>query len=322
MKKILSVIVMALCLGSSKTVCAATSNVPNITVRYFIVTAPTSPSNSLCLQNVMNFLDKGNVTGLIPTDYNSNPVALYQPHILRVSDFIYTPVNYPLHDATNGPTGPFAFQNGGRIGWSCDWKNRTPFLASDIYFGCDSDEPAHSLYYVGNIATNTFNGLPLAFSSTLRGELWDADGKPIAWYYNGESVANHPVNRVICLIREGYYAADTNQVVLDLNYFKGHHPMKACVQFYMNNGQSGGLCMDSRPWFGLTGVTNKIGVYTLECQRQLGLTYTIQGVPENMNPPQLWNNLYSGVGDSFSFVGPYYPNGFFRAFEGTVIIPP
>ncbi|MEI8249300.1 MAG: hypothetical protein WCG07_02270 [Candidatus Taylorbacteria bacterium] len=292
-----------------------------------MVTAPTSPSNSFSLQNAMSYIDKRGVVGLIPINVAGDPAAVNMPHMLRVCDIIYSPASYYMWDATNNPTGSFALQNGKRLGWGLDWTDVTPFLASDIYFSCNSDEPANALHYVGNIATNTADGSPLSFSSTLRGELWDANGNVIATYYNGEAVATHSVNRVMCLIREGYYASDTNILALDLNYFKNHIPMEVCVQFYRNNGQGASKCLSSRPW--LTFAPNGIhtATFTLEGQRQLGMVYTIQGTSGDpqwhaLNSPVSWNNVFTSVIDGFVYDGPYQPNGWFRVMEGSAPITP
>ncbi len=329
MKKLIAAVLTIGCLSLSKAQPAPTNNAAsftNIIVYNFVVTAPTSPSNSFSLQNVMSYMDKHGVIGLIPTDIANNPAALNRPNILRACDIIYSSANYDMWDATNNPTGAFAVQNGKRASGGLDWQQTTPFLASDVYFVFDSDEPAHSLHYAGNVATNTANGSPLTFSSTLRGELWDETGKPIAQYYNGESVATHPINRLLCLIREGWYVTDSNGLGLDLNYFKNHMTIGFCTQFYMMNGQGQSKCQSSSPWLDVIGTTNVngqgYGVFSLEGQRQLGMTYTIEGVPNNLNRSILWNNLWTDLVDGYTFVGPYWPNGFFRAMEGSVVIPP
>ncbi len=330
MKKLIAAVLTIGCLSLSKAQTAPTNSTTqftNIIVYNFVVTAPTSPSNSFSLQNAMSYMDKHGVVGLISTDIANDPAALNRPNMFRACDIIYSAANYYMWDATNSPSGAFAVQNGKRHGGGLDWQQTTPFLASDVYFVFDSDETAHSLRYVGNVATNTANGSPLTFSSTLRGELWDETGKPIAWYYNGEDVATHPINRLMCLIREGWYVTDSTGLALDLNYFKGHMTFNLCSQFYMLNGQGSSKCLSSEAWLNVIGTTNingqGYGVFSLEGQRQLGLTYTIEGVPNNLNRAISWNNLWIDEVDGFTFVGgPYYPNGFFRAMEGNVVIPP
>lgn len=156
------------CLGLCSISYGAVSR-PNITINNFVVTARTSPSNSFSLQNVMSYIDKRGVVGLISTDIAGDPAAINCPHMLRVCDIVYSPASYYMWDATNAPAGAFALQNGKRLGWGLDWTDTTPFLASDIYFSCNSSEPANSLHYAGNIATNTDDGLALTFSPTQIG---------------------------------------------------------------------------------------------------------------------------------------------------------
>jgi hypothetical protein len=155
-------------------------------VRYHIVTAPTSADNNNSLQNVMSFVDKRGVVGLIPTDVAANPAALNLPHVLRVCDIIYGPAGLYQWDGVVNPGAPFAAQNGKRLATSLDYTNTTPFLASDMYFALWSSDPANTIRFSGNVGTN--GTTPLTFSPTVRGELWDANGNKIATYYNGESI--------------------------------------------------------------------------------------------------------------------------------------
>jgi hypothetical protein len=182
------------------------------------------------------------------------------------------------------------------------------------------------MHYAGNIATNTTDGTPLAFSSTLRGYLWNSDGTTNV-YDNGEVVATHPVNRVLGIIREGYYASDTNALALDANYFKNHMPMQVTARFYMQNGSSGSRTLSTAPWLDEIGYTDGgFGLTQLEGQRQLGMTYSLQGTTalnDPLNPDNgiSWTNLVTGILDGYVYTGTYLPNGFFRAREGNVILP-
>ena len=136
---------------------AAAQTWPQVTTRYFVVPASSSPNLNSSIQNVMDFQATG-VIGLIPTDIATDPAALYQPNLLRVSEIIFTPASINLWEATNGPTGSFASENGQRLAWGVDWKDANTFLVSSIYFKVWSSDHYDTLLYAGNLATNTATG--------------------------------------------------------------------------------------------------------------------------------------------------------------------
>jgi hypothetical protein len=262
----------------------------------FIVTSASSPSNSTSLQNAMSFMDKGGVTGYISTDVENDPTALNMPGILRGSQIIYGPANLKFWDGTNNPSGNFSNQCGSRIAWGLDWSNSVPFLASDVFFTLSSSDPANALSYVGNIATNTTTGLPLTFSTTLRGELWHA-GVKVSSYFNGEDVATHPVNRVIALIREGYYATDMNMVQLNLSYFRGQMNFGSMANFYTKQGDGivNSFTNSVNSHVQLVSPLFKVGDswhFMIKGQRSLGLVYTLERSP--IIEPALWFVVSTG----------------------------
>lgn len=267
----------ALVVSLFASVCVATAS-SSMNIRYFVVTAPTSANNNSSIQNVMSFVDKGGVTGLIPLNREVNPAALYRPHILEVSDIIYSPASLKLWDVVGEPDGVFSNENGSRLAWSLDYKNTTPFLVSDVYFRLWSSDAANTIRFSGNIATN--GTAPLTFSPTLRGELWDESGNKVAVYYNGETVADHPVNRVIALIRLGYYVTDMSQVQLDLDYFRNEMTITNFAAFYTASGLGETNCVCSRPFLTPNRANNNGDeLVTLEGQRRIGMTYSLEQTP-------------------------------------------
>lgn len=284
-------------------------------VRYHVVTAPTSADNNSCLQNVMSFVDKGGIVGLIPTDISTSPCALNMPNVLRASEIIYGPVGMKIWDGVTDPVAPAAFtnQNGQRLAWSLDYTNREPFLASDMYFALWSSDPANTLRFRGNVATNGTTAL--WFSPTLRGELWDSNGNKIATYYNGESIADHPINRLIVLIRLGYYVTDASQVQLDLTYFRNQMPMTQSVAFYRQSGWGVTNSVSSNPHLTAHRAnTNGDQIVTLEGQRRLGLKYGIRQTPSLDPGHVVWTDIASGLTDGGSVTNTL-PMAFYRAFE-------
>jgi hypothetical protein len=303
-----AVIGSALILGANLTVQAS----PNVFTKYFVVTAPTSTNNDSSIQNVMSYLDKGGVVGLIPTDIATNPAALDMPHILRASEIIFGPANFNIWDATNNPSGNFASENGQRLAWGLDWKDTNTFLASDISFKLWSSDPANTLRYSGNLATDTVSGVVLTFSYSLRGELWDANGNVIATYYNGESVAGHPVNRVLGLVRLGYYCTTANNIKNDLGYFLDEMPLTNFVAFFMSNGDGTTNWISSNPHLTAHAAdANGNQLVTLEGQRELGLSYSLLETL-SLNPDQInWFTVETGVLDGGSYTNTTSPNAFY-----------
>lgn len=288
---------------------------PQIRTQFFILTAAGSPSNNACLQNAMSYMDKGWTIGYIPTDFTSDPAALNMPHVLRACQIISGPTSLALWDGTNAPTGNFTNQCGSRIGWGLDWKDTNQFLVSEIYFRLWSSEPANSLLYSGNLATNTANGLPLAFSSFLRGELLDANGNIVADYHNGESIADHPVNRVMALIREGYYAPDMATVALDLSYFKDEMNFVNFASFTTVNGSGTTNQISSRLFINPPARSASDGKWyvPIEGQRQLGFTYYLLQTT-SLNHPRIWLTIAGGH-EGLLGAGAYSPDSYFQGME-------
>lgn len=303
---------------------------PSIRTGFFILPASTSPSNPYALQNIYNFVGKGWVTGDISTNIAIDPAALNRPRVLRGCQIITTPANLYTWDGTNNPSGNFANQNGSRLGWALDWYDTNAFLASDIYFHVrSSDSTYDTMEYSGNIATNGV--LPLAFSSTLVGEVW-SNGVLAASYHAGEAVATHPVNRVIGLIRESYFATNMDQVVMWLAYVKGSKDFTNYIVFSM-------LDYEGRV---IAGATNQISTrfflnpavfwsqseqrsyVGIEGQRQMDFTYYLQGT-NRLDHPVTWATPWPTIacGPEGVFNGgtnsPYY---FFRAVESNGIATP
>jgi hypothetical protein len=286
-------------------------------VRYHIVTAPTSADNNNSLQNVMSFVDKRGVVGLIPTDVAANPAALNLPHVLRVCDIIYGPAGLYQWDGVVNPGAPFAAQNGKRLATSLDYTNTTPFLASDMYFALWSSDPANTIRFSGNVGTN--GTTPLTFSPTVRGELWDANGNKIATYYNGESIADHPINRLMVLIRLGYYATDASQVSLDLNYFRNQMSITNYVAFYTSSGWGATNWISSRPWLMAQGANgNGDQIVTLEGQRRLNIKYGIRRTL-SLDPGHVsWTPVTTGMDDGGTYTNTL-PMAFYEAYEEGVV---
>ena len=287
----------------------------------FVVTAPTSPSNSICLQNIMSYMDKGNVLGAISTDIGNNPAALNaQSWCLRACDMIYSAAGYYMWDLTNSPTGNFALQNGKRRAWGYRRTDHThTFYANDIWFRLSSSDAANSMLYAGNLATNTADGTLLTFSSTLRGQVLDAQGNVVADYHNGESILTHPVNRIYALIREGYYVTDQNSCALAANYFKSQMTLTNFAAFYMADGTGATNSINSRPYpIAHAADANGNKIVTCQYQRQLGLNYSLL-MTTNLRPPEVWTTVETGMSDGGGYTNTTAPLAFFRAVDPSFV---
>lgn len=292
----------------------------NAIVRYFIVTAPTSPNNNSSIQNVMSYVDKGGVVGLIPNDINVDPRALNRPNILRPSQINFGPVGLNFWDSvsvTNFTTA-FTNENGSRLAWSLDYTNSVPFLASDINFGVWSSDAANTIRFSGNIATN--GTTPLTFSPTLRGEFWNTNGTKVS-YYNGETIADHPVHRVMPLVRVGWYVTEMSQVRLNSDYFRNQMTMTNYVAFWSADGFGVTNEITSRPHLNITwGSTEGTAVVNLEGQRHMGMEYSLWRSP-SMNPDEVvWSKVLSGMKDGGSYTN-NLPQEYFRAMEEGIVYP-
>ena len=275
MKKRTSLIVIALLAINLNSASAAGFG---FTVGNFIIPAPTSTNNNGALQNAFSYAESGWSAGYIPLYSGSNDVrSLNIPVIWRASEIIYGPASFQFWDATNSTSG----ESGSRLLRIGDITNTTPFYAREIWFKNASTDFPNALGYEGNLATNTSTNMVLTFSPTLRGELRDTNGTLIRTYVPGESLTN-PVTRIMSGIRVGWFVNNTNEIALDLSYFKGHMnqtpQLATTIMFYTKDG--GGNVADSgtnnlsahwmwgKPyWNGSNWAVPVAG------QRQLGLTY-------------------------------------------------
>ena len=302
---------------------------PQIRLQYFVITAATSPSNSVCQQNVMSYMDKDGVVGYISTDVANDPAALNMPCSLRACDLICSVASYKMWDATNSPSGPFADQNGKRFAIVGDWKDSTAFYATNIWFALDSNDSAHTLRYNGNIAVDASSGTNLTFSPTLRGELWDASGNVIATYYKGESTATHMVNRVIGMVRLGWLCGSSTDVVGDLNYFRGHMTMILTSAIYMPDGPGRTNQISSQPCLIANGAPAGSNIkITIQGQRQIpAVSYGMKRTLSLGDTNQHWTVIVpGGLADSSIYLGTPAntsdsDQAYYRAFEVNNYIP-
>jgi len=274
---------------------------------FFVVTSSTSPENATSLQNAMLYIANGRQVGHISANTAVDPAALNTPHTWRAVDLVYGFTG--MWDATNSTGSSFAAESGKRIAWGYDRKRAIPFLVSDVWFALSSSDAGHALAYSGNLATNTATGQANTFSSTLWGEYWNADGTTNV-YSNGETIFDHPVNRVIGFPREGWSCANITNVNSDLTYFRDVMTFSSTAAFWVQNG--GGVTN----WVGTKGYltanpVNASGmqVVTLEGQRQLGISYYLQGSPSVLGP---WTTLGSiADGGGYTNVAPvmFYRSG-------------
>jgi len=297
MKTILLVSAVILITGLTRT--AAQSCSANFKLYYFSVTATPSPNTPSSLQNAMSFIAAKGQIGHISQDFENNPGALNRPHLLRASDIIISDGAYLIWDATNNPTGPFANERGKRAAWGVDVTDTNAFLASSVYFQLWSSDAANTFSYAGNIATNTANGAPIAFNTTLQGELWNADGS-ITSYSSGEDVATHPINRLMALPRLGYLCQTPETLRLTLDYFQRKMPLTNFAAFYVKNAAGEITC----------GLTNSItslpyirnfpgGRLTFEGQRHLGVDYDLLKIPD-LNQRNIYETTATGMKDGQS----------------------
>ena len=300
-----------------------------IKLQHYIVTAPTSASNSFCLQNVFDDMEK-QATGsgiYVPIGTRANdPVTVNSPGVLRGCQIIYSSA-FTLWDGVLNPTGNFATQYGSRLAWGLTAEDRTnAFLASDIYFALSSSDSANTLGYTGNVATNTANNLALTFSSTLRGEVLDVNGNVTASYHNGELVATHPVNRVYALIRIGYFASSTDQVGLNLNYFKNHMQMTNFAAFYAKDGsgtvvvgQTNQLTSRVHPSPNVQAsvLLNK-AIVDIEGQRQMGLGYILWR-KSPLNSSNAWVQIGTSGPEGYFVDTNFLAEAYYKASEGPMI---
>ena len=293
--------------------------------------APASPSLPEALQNAMAYGANNFTKNLINVN-PADPKALCTPALLRGSQTIFGGAGLFLWRCTNNPTGAFAQEHGNRPSWILNWSNSVPFLVSSLYFKLGSTDLANALYFAGNLATNAQNPTQvLTFSTTLVGELRDTNGVLLGSYHNGEEIATHPVTRVVAVIRDGWFVNNTNEVGLDLTYFKSNlmpspsYGMSA--EFYSVDG-SGNKDFS---------ITNFISSYMkfyqnpywdganwhflVDGQDQMGLTYTLERTLSDMNPENIqWTKVMSGPAGEL--VDPHYDSmAFYRVGQDAPSIP-
>ncbi|MES2215745.1 MAG: hypothetical protein V4481_00425 [Patescibacteria group bacterium] len=291
-------------------------------IRFALVTDANSTNNAQSLQKVMDWMEKGWVVGLIDTD-ESHPAALRISRIWRVADTITT--TFPSWRATNNPQGAVGGEFGSRAAVPFSWKSPTPVLANTVYFIVTSSDGANTMGYSGNVATNTANAQLLTFSSTLRGQVIDANGVVTADYHAGESILTHPVNRILAMPRVAYRATDTNQVAMTLRYYRNNMRMLLTAQAFTKDSSGGMECtftnvLSSQPYLDIGRQGDSMVRVFLRGQRELDITYDIQRT-FNLRTPISWQPFTNGFVDGSYFdhtiVG---TNGFFKATEST--LPP
>jgi hypothetical protein len=286
---------------------------------YRIVPAPTSPNNIMAMQNLMNYMAKGWSVGLIDTDSANNPAALNAPPILRVCQFCFGPSTYLFWDGANNPTGAFASENGSRLAWIYDVRSTSQFQVSDGSFTNWLTDPANTLRYGGNLATNTDGNVPNYFGDTLHGQVWSGN-KLIADYQSGESITN-PVTRVFGTIRVGYWCVDSNALANDLNYFKGVMEVTNGFAIRFPNGgatnQISSIVYLDPPNVNRAGGTSSVDI---EGQRRLGLYYNLYR-SFSLNRGSVWTNIGVNLNEGIYVDSPVYTNAFYRASESSVTIP-
>ena len=323
--------VMALVLATSMWFTGGTSmavSVPNVGFNFVVIPSSYSTNNPAAQQNVFSYMELRS-SASISTDIGNDPKALNVPPMLRFVDIVSSSsAAFKMWDGTNSPSGAFANENGKRMGAAISWSSATPFLVSDIWFRFSSnDANNNALGYSGNLATNTADGTPLTFSTTLKGELWDAAGNVIATYHNGEIIADHPVNRVEALPRVTWLCADMSAITLDGNYFKNFMAPEFVLKVAVYTAGFGVTnTLSSRPIFGnvssLPPGTN--ANMTIYGQRLLPFSYGLEWTPELSINGSIWSTISaSGLPDGYSFASTppntgSHSHGFYRAFQ----VPP
>jgi len=292
-----------------------------IKTQFYIGPAPTSPSYTASMINIMAFMTDQNWSpGFIPTYFPTNPAALDMPPILRGCQICYCPGTYYSWDGTNNPTGNFALENGSRIVWGFDIQDTNLFLVTDGTFASWSTDQANTLGYTGNLGTNTANNLPQTFGPNFRGQIWSG-GTLVADYSNGESITN-PVTRLVGNIRVGYYFTTSNALAADLNYFRAVMELTNYFAIVFPDGVS----TNSRstiPYFD-NPIINGDGTVSidLEGQRQLGLYYSVIRTFNLGAAPVVWKTVVTNGVEGVFVDSRTNPMAFYKAIEsGTPVTP-
>lgn len=279
-------------------------------IRYHIVTAPNSPTNSSCLQNVMSYVDKKGRVGLIPTDVLANPAALNMPTVLRGSELNYSSM-MEIWDSVANPTGAFSNQFGQRLAVTLDYWDDVPFLASDIWCRMWSSDAANTLRFASNMTTN--GTTPLTFSPTLRGELWEENGT-IVPYNNGQTIAGRPINRIMCMVRIGWVVSSPAELQLNLDYFRNQMSITNFASFYRLNGWGVTNSLSSRSHLTAKGVDGNGGqVFCLQGQRRMNMTYGLERAT-SLDKPIHWTIIAGRLTDGAGYTNTL-PIAFYRSFE-------
>ncbi len=323
MSVMLFVLATGMWFGSGGTSVAVNS--PNVGLNFVVIPSSHSTNNPAAQQNVFSFMELGS-SASISTDIGNDPGALNIPPVLRFVDIVSsTSAAFKMWDGTNSPTGAFVNETGKRMGAAISWSSVTPFLMSDIWFKFSSnDANNNTLGYSGNLAINTADGMPLTFSTTLKGELWDGAGNIIATYHNGESIASHPINRVEALPRVTWQCADIGAVNLNANYFRAFMAQEFVLKVAVYTAGFGVTnTLSSRPVFGnvssLPPGTN--ANMTIYGQRLLPFTYGLEWTPELSIEGSVWTTISaSGLPDGYKFASTpantgSLDTGFYRTFQ-------
>ncbi len=296
---------LALVLGGSALVAAPY----DIRIQYYVLTARTSPHNPQSLATAFNhFRD-----GAAPNDGTSittHPAALNIPPLLRIADIVSSPPGYAMWDGTNHPTGPFASENGKRLGVAIDVRSTNRFLVSDVDFDLSSSDTANSFRFSGNLATNADNGALLSFSvATLVGETWDLVGNATNTYTTG--VVTSPVNRVVTLIRLSYPCNDSNLLALTVNYFASHLPFTNFAACHVRGTNGAVIAGETNHIESLSRLRVTNGGIVLHGQRNIpNFSYTLEETADF----ETWNEASPTMVDGAAYTN-VWPVRFFRAKE-------
>lgn len=288
---------------------SAVANIPSLAEPYIgLVWAGNTPAvtatNTLVLyyQNAFAIIEEGG-PGFANTNYKNDPAGVRFLKIWQCAQSITTPFPFKMWDGTNNPSGAFADQNGSRVALFGIWYNPVPFVVTttNSSFSIISTEPAHSINYVGSLATNTsspFN--PNTFSQTMRGYLIDSNGVVTTSYHNGESLADHPVNLVIFVLRVNYFANNGTQVTSTLNYLKGHlaQPAKFGLQATFSTGAlTASSFLPTAPYvYGPMWSGTNWGPL-VDGQHQMGLTFNVESIYGFQTNKTDWVYLNKGTSD-------------------------
>ena len=297
--------------------------------RFHIVTAAVSPDNSQCLQNMYDYTENliTGTGGYIDVSTRpTSPTTVYSPGVLRASELNYTTLPaFKLYDSA-APTGVFTNQGGTRFCWIYVAEDlTTPFLASDLYFASDSSDLSRVLAYSGNTGTNTAApNNALFFSETLRGQVVGTNGVVITTYRSGETIAGHPVNRVIASVRVGFQVSDMTVVGNNLNYIKNRLLyFTNSFAVYAKDGSGNIVAANTnnitthphcRPEV-QASVALGMAIVDIEGQRRLsGISYQLQR-KEHLNSTNAWETISAPSPEGYFTDTNFTAHCFYRAVQ-------